>query len=97
MSKTRHLDTALSIFRGPVRAGGPAQMRGEYEAALEKQGWVRADYSSQSTEFHKPGTRKRMTVFSGDRVSISFDGITWKPLNQHARRNILIGGQHAET
>lgn len=93
MSKTRHLDTAINIFRGPASTGGATQMRGEYENALVKQGWVYVDHSSQSTEFHKPGTRKRMIVFSGDRVSISFDGVTWKQLNQHARRNILLGGQ----
>ncbi len=96
MSKTRHLDTALSIFRVPARAGGNVQMRGDYENALVKQGWQYVDHSSQSTEFHKPGTRKRIIVFSGDRVSISFDGVTWKPLNQHARRNILIGGQRED-
>jgi hypothetical protein len=93
MSKTRHLDAAIAIFRGPASTGGNVEMRGEYENALVKQGWVYVDHSSRSTELHKPGTRKRMIVFSGDRVSISFDGVTWKQLNQHARRNILLGGQ----
>lgn len=93
MSKTRHLDRAIEIFRGPASTGGIAQMRGQYEDALVKQGWQYTDHSNQSTEFRKPGTRKRMIVFNGDRVSISFDGVTWKQLNQHARRNILLGGQ----
>ena len=94
MSKTRHLDAAIDMLKPKAewRNRNP-QMRGDYEVALVKQGWVYADNGTQSSEFIKPGTTKRMTVFNGDRVSISFDGITWKPLNQHARRNILIGGQ----
>jgi len=98
MNKTRHLDTAIQIMGGGKRAkaawrNSNPQMRGDYELALQKQGWRVTDNNAQSCELQKPGTRKRMMVFNGDRVSISFDGITWKPLNQHARRNLLLGAQ----
>lgn len=93
MSKTRHLDAAINIFRGPTRRSNNTDMRAEYEAALEAQGWVLTDGAAAASEYHKPGTMKRMMVYPGDRMLISFDGITWKNLNPHARRNIILGAQ----
>lgn len=95
MTKTRHLDRAIAMLR-PPRSVRNLPMRAEYELALARQGWRCVDNNAQSCEFSKPGTSKRMMVFNGDRVSISFNGVTWKQLNQHARRNILIGGQRED-
>jgi hypothetical protein len=91
-TKTRHLDTAIAMFKG----GGATRkvsmdMRATYEQALRKQGWLLTDSYAGSSEWGRNG--KRMKVENGDRVFISFDGITWKPLGMKAKRNILLASQ----
>lgn len=70
-------------------------LRPYYEQALSRQGWS-LEHSLSCSSYWSKGT-KRMCVESGDRVLISFDEITWKALNPHARKNILLGAQAQES
>lgn len=89
--KLRHLDTALKIFKAPKPPKSTANMRPQYESALQAQGWELLGSGSASSIWRKE--HKRMLVENGDKLMITFDNIRWTPLNPSARQRLLLHSQ----
>ncbi|MCC6489125.1 MAG: hypothetical protein IT364_16620 [Candidatus Hydrogenedentes bacterium] len=89
MSKTRHLDRAISILRGSTPPRSSANMRATYEQALRAEGWQLRDHSGYCSEWFRGNNR--MIVYNGDKVAISFGrDIRWHFLNATARQRLLL-------
>ena len=83
------LDEIIKLLE--KKSGRRQDLRPYYEQALSRQGWS-LEHSLSCSSYWSKGN-KRMCVERGDRVLISFDEVSWKPLNPHARKNILLGAQ----
>lgn len=86
------LNEIIQLLEGTRK--GRRDARPYYEQALSKQGWM-LDHSLSCSSYWYKGN-KRICVQNGDRVLISFDEITWKALNPHARKNILLSAQEQD-
>lgn len=91
--KTRHLDAAVRIFKGPPKTKAKGDLRPQYEASLRVLGWTMVDETTSSSEWRKGD--KRMLVENGDRVSMKMSSLAveWQMLPVRGRKKLLLPSQ----
>lgn len=93
MHKLRHLETAIDLFKRK-KPKLNANMRGNYEAALLQTGWQLKEVTAGASYFER--NNKRICIENGDRMFISFNGVSWRLLNSRAKENIILEAQGLE-